>query len=250
MVKLATKFAPKRKTRKLKKAGKSAQEFVEGVVGKKRARVYKDAALQLYQDVSMLKSLVNVEQKYIEDLNEDTWQITNNTSGSLVSSYCTGISTGTGSAGRTGNSVKLMNLQIKGNCYYSLTKTGVQQQVRMVVVKDADPAGVAPTTAFEALFSDNSTNSGTWTTSFYDPEKKGTLSILHDELFQMDIYHPTKFFNVNIPLNCHAVYEGAGGTIASQTKNSIYVYFIGGPDAGLVNGPLVHHAYRLLFVDN
>jgi len=249
MVKLATRFAPKRKTKNLRKASKPAQNFVEAVVGKRRARVYKDAALQLYNDVSMIKNLINTEEKYKEDLDANNWRIVNSTAGSLVTPIlCNGIAQGTGVTQRVGNSIKMMNLQLVGNMAYSLTKTGVQQQVRIVVVKDADPAGIAPTTAFEALFSDSST--GTWTTSLYDPEKKGTLSILSDEFYAMDIYHPTKFFNINIPLNCHALYEGSGGTISTLTKNSIHIYMIGGPDSGLVNGPLVHCAYRLLFVDN
>lgn len=118
--------------RKRKPAYKRKGGFVKKVAG------YASMAMKAYALAKYVKSLVNVERKFL-----DTTQTSSGCNNTAVLIQQTNISEGTDYNQRTGISVKAVSAYIKGFITLPAAAT-LGHQVRLILLFDSDNTGTAP----------------------------------------------------------------------------------------------------------
>jgi len=193
-------------------------------------------ARKAWSGVKYIKGLVNSEM-YKMDIG-----ITSNTfynDGSACSAL-TGVAQGDGDGARTGNSILVKSLQVKGVVTRTTSGDAVQT-CRIVIVQDrqnvADSSNPGYTTVFASSYPQTMLNALT----------VGRFSILYDNIFTLDTAKClSKFFNIYIPLNCHVRFNGAAST--DIQRNGIYMFTIS--TQATTNQPVLSWTGRLSYHDN
>lgn len=199
-----------------------------------RWHTYGKAAGQLWRDVKYLKSLVNVERKYVDT----TASTTSSTTPGLV--LLNGLALGTASTSRLGQSIKMSSLY--PNFLWSIAGAASTTYVRVIIFKDEQANAAAPTAA-DLLVSTTSVLSplvignGARFKVLMDVRK--TLSINGTEIIRFKRFRKLFF---------HTRYNtGNAGTIADIQTNSLYMLHMS--DQG-TNVPAFSYNIRCRFIDN
>lgn len=206
-----------------------------GNVGRRPKRIaYTDMAYQVANDFNRLRQFINTEIKY----NDST------VAASAVSSTATflllnGMSLGTSSSTRIGQSVKCQGMDLRFSI--SGNVTAVQSYTRLLVVYDKQANG--------AIFSILSLLNAADTIASYAVGSQMRFNVLYDETFATSTAGPLNIVNfTKLGVNQHTEYTtGNAGTIADINSGSIYLVYISDQ---AVNTTTLNSYIRYWFIDN
>jgi hypothetical protein len=193
---------------------------------------YAGAARQLYKDVRMIKNVINVEYKYY-DIN------TSNTLDNAGSPYslCTPLQ-GLKDYDRTGDSIKLQNITMKGTISYNPTLGGVQV-VRVIILNNKQNR------LTEANFLEISGASGV----VYSPRDRDNRfwgKTIVDKTFTLTDQRPAVTFSFIKKLLWHQQFENNGITV-NDGRLQMFVY---SNNAAGANQPAIEFFSRTTYTDN
>lgn len=214
-------FKGKRRNRKNKRSGSRI--------------AYTDVMKQVMSDVLYLKRQFNSEDKWIDVSNGGT-TVTNTQTQVLLN----GVTTGTSSITRTGQSIKAVNIQF--NLAITVNSSATASFLRCIILRDEQPNGAAPAAA-------NILNVGG---NFISPRNVGyneRFHVFYDELFAVCLNGPAnKVISFVRPLGFHTIFNtGTAGDITDITKNSLYLILLSNE---ATNGVVVSYYSRFSFLDN
>lgn len=189
---------------------------------------------KVVRDVNYLRSIVNVERKYIDT----TATLTPSTTG--VFTLLNASVPGTSATTRNGISIKLMSFLLRFTL--ELNATATLTQVRCVVVQDRIPQATSPASS-EVFTVANSI------TSPLNLVNTHRFKIHYDKIYSINSTGTSslnrKFFK---KLRFHSQYNTVnGGTIADFTANSFLLYTLSDE---ATNTPSMVFYSRVRFVDN
>lgn len=200
-----------------------------------RRQIYGAAASQLWKDVKLLKDIVNVEYKRLELASAATYP---SSSGELID--WSQIAQGDGAGQREGNSVKLQRLVVRGNILKNASATNTRCRIIVFHDKDFTVSAVSDFLDGTAV----GTVNAPMATKNYDNRFKS--KILYDRTFLLDTYNISRTFKINIPLNFHAMYEGA--TAGDHSKGVLNCLMITNETGA--NYPTVTYFGHVSYTDN
>jgi len=189
-------------------------------------------ASKALKGVSYLKGLVNSE-KFKHDLVSSSTYDYNG-----VLSHLTGISQGDGEGQRTGNSIFVRNVNIRG----SLVRGTTDERVRLMLLIDKQQIGDSVPAASDVLASTGTAQS---VYSFLNRSTVGRFTILRSRLYALTADTPTININWNVNLRHHVRYNGTTGT--DVQRGGIYLLII---TSAASNGPTFERAIRVSYHDN
>lgn len=196
--------------------------------------IYKSAGKQLWRDVMYLKSVVNVEKKYID--------VTNTVNPSTTSAFVllNGVAQGTTGTTRTGISIKNVFFLFRGTLEINTAAT--ETQVRVVILKDSIPQAALPSSG-DVFAVANSI------TSPLNLLNNHRFRVFYDKLFSLSINGPETFhWKWMRKLHFHSAFNNVNaGTIADYTGNSFLLYYVSDE---ATNTPALSYYSRVRFIDN
>lgn len=184
-----------------------------------------------FKTAKWVAALVNAEYKYQEasvSLQVPTWN------GTLYTLAVPAQSTG--ATGRTGDSIKLKALTLRGLIDYNTL--GIAEMVRVIIFVDKQNVVTTGAQLLQYTGVYMATNS---------PKNEGNkfdTKILYDKAFPVSVYRPQAKFNVVLKLGFH-VHFAAGTTTVEN--NALKMCFISQNPA---NSPKFSYISRVTFVDN
>lgn len=194
---------------------------------------YKAGLGQLWKDVKILKSLVNVEKKVVDTVSTGT-AISSTPSFVLLN----GLATGTDRTDRTGDSVKMIfeMLRIKATIHASATGT----TIRIILLRDKQTNAALPTASqlFESSTNIMSPLSLTWGKRYM---------IYCDKWVKLNQDFPEKTFMCKRRLKFHTKFGGNTTAITDISTNS-FLMVLWSDEA--TNTPTVEYYNRMRFIDN
>lgn len=189
------------------------------------------------QGLNQLRRLINVETKVA---NTNAASSTFGTGGSVV--CISQIAQGTDYTSRVGDSIRIQGVELRSRITMSATATN--SLVRVVVCRDLDGAGTAPsyTDIFDAgLGATNALAQYNWL-------NRDRFSILYDEMFSLSLSSDQSLsIGWKAAHEGHVKYRGTTAASASDGKGSIYLVFVSDET---VNQPTYQYNARLTFTDN
>lgn len=203
--------------------------------GKKRGKIYGAAAAQLWKDVHKLKSMLNVEYK-------ENYASLTSTSVDFAGAITTlnQISQGDADGTRDGDSLKMINLSIRG--YTRIN--GISGDVLSRIIIFLDPQNVI-TSPNEVLATVGSTLAPLSPKSY---DNRFRTKILYDKVFKLDPnYSPQQYFKFALAINKHTQFNAGTTTI---TSNALKVLLISDVDSAASPKAKTSFTYRLTYVDN
>lgn len=219
----------------------------------KRLRYYYKGGRQLYRDVSLLKSMINTELKFKDQL-AGAISI-GNTSATATYVLINGLSRGSTASQRDGNSIKVSSVQMHLRC--NLNVTGVSANtlenntIRFCLVLDKSPQTLAPTVSGgtpQSIFLSDVTY------SFRDLNNRSKFTILKEWRVNLTadgrdsatIKYYKKFKNL------HTIYNAStNGDITDINSNALWLIVYG--SSGLVTAPndtVLNYGIRMRYYDN
>lgn len=191
---------------------------------------------KLKKDVRKLKSIVNVEYKNtIGEIDQTPG------SGGWSGLTLLSIAQGDDSDDRTGRSIKLVSVEIRGTV--TLDASATQTYVRMALGIDKQPNG--------ALITDsviwNDTASGSNLNAMRDSDSAKRFIVLHDRTIQVNTDNPQYHFHIFKKLYCHVKFQGTTASVASIATNNL-CWFTTSNEA--TNTPAVKAGIKINFIDN
>lgn len=202
---------------------------------------YKNGFSQLYRDVMFLKSMINVESKYIDTL------FSSNTMANGIGnqSLLNGCTTGVTSVTRTGQSIKSKMLRID-----IIIAVGATTPVNCRVCIIQDKAANGSTIGIGSIFQAAVDGASDYTTSQRNVATLNARVVFHmDDVFELDTVQNTrKIIRTSIPLKFHTHYNtGTAGTVADISENSLYLLAMSSAGA---TQPTFKGSIRYEFIDN
>lgn len=199
-----------------------------------RSKIYKAAGSQLWRDVKWLKSVVNVEKKYI-DTSATT---TSSTTPALV--LLNGCTTGDAGTNRDGQSIKMSSLY--SNFLWSINASASTTYVRVILFMDHQSNATAPGAAdlltnTSSVLSTLLIGNGKRFTVLADIRK--TLSINGTEIVRFKIF---KKLHAHVRFN-----TGNAGTVADIQTNTLYMLHMSDQATNVV---VFAYNNRVRFIDN
>ncbi len=216
----------RRNNRKLK--------FSKQVPRRGRFDIYADAGKQALKDLNYLRRFINTETQYTD-------AVVNGASSGTTATFTllNGTSQGDGVSNRTGQSIKVvkidLNVLVKGN------QSGTSQAGRILVVMDKQPNA--------AIFAIGDLLNATTVTSMFTIGGQKRFAVLLDEVYAININGTfTYYYRGVVKCASHVEYNtGNAGTVADINSNSIYLLHFSDDN---INQPTVKFYSRLWFVDN
>lgn len=199
----------------------------------KKGITYRQIGSKVWRDIRWLKSMINVEKKYLDITFDSAVSSTENFQ------LLNGMALGDTSITREGQSIKMINLFLRA--YITMHASATTTQVRLMIILDTQPNAAAMTAA-ELLAS---------TSNILSPLTIGygsRFKILIDKLFRLDTNKLNLEYKHFMKLGMHTKYNTSNnGTIADITKNSLYLMLVSDQ---ATNTPNVSFWNRLRFIDN
>lgn len=202
---------------------------------RKRYRVYKPAAMQLYRDVKYLKDVINIEYK----AHDTSIASTPGTGGDIIN-MCL-ITQGDDFSERVGRSIKMHSLKLR---MVNTVGGATSATYRLILFKTRQNQASAPAVS-EVLRT---------TPYVYSPYLKyssnqESFTILWDQTFQFDalnkgVAHLEKEF----PLGTHCKFNGTSNTEASCGVGAVYLMLVS--NATSTNEPSLDGIARLVYTDD
>lgn len=182
-------------------------------------------------------SVVNVEAKFYDQAIGGTY-----TNGDNTASWLSGITVGTASNQRNGQSVLAKSLFIRGNIVMNAAAT--TQVLRVLVVMDKQRGGTTPT------ISDVLESSGVgWINSPLTMQQAGRFVVLSDRNYDMSINGNNRSLQYKFfcKLKHHIRWDESGNAIGDAEQGQLYLLAVSNDG---VNPPTFDFHSRLRFIDN
>ncbi len=187
-----------------------------------------------------IRKMINIETKYIPHWYTPT-QV--DTTGMMYSLSM--VSQGLTSTTRVGDSIRIQHIELRG-CVL-LNSADATANVRVMVVRDLDGYGTAPTPA-DVLETTQSVAAPFSPTRF---SRRSRFSVLYDELFALQAAAAggtcSQVFAFESAHQGHVLYLGTAAQAASDGKGTIYVLAVSDEDT---NKPYVSFYANVLFTDD
>lgn len=195
---------------------------------------YVKAASQVASDVRWLMSVVNVEEKYLDAQASPT----PSTTASLT--LLNGLSLGTTSTSRNGQSIKMTH--VTANFLVTNNATAVNTNTRIVMLIDKQ-ANAAAITAADIFLSTSSFM------SLYLVSVQNRIRVLFDQFVSLSTAGPSNVtFTKQLTLNHHTEYNtNNNGNITDIVSGALYLFLMSDQ---ATNTPSMAYQIRLQFVDN
>lgn len=214
------------------------RKYTRKAKGKKpmsRWGIYKRAGTQLWKDVKMLKSIVNVEYKLKEVLGT-TGTLT---TGSPVVTCINGLTRGTDYNNITGRSCKFTSAQIFLKFSKNVNDNATKFSYALVIDKQANES--SPT--ISDIWSDNDAQ-------FRNLNNRKRFVIIHRGALICQYGQPEKQVSFYKKLDMHTIYDDTnGGGQADIRTNALYLMFWTDDSTG-ADQPSYTYSTRLRFIDN
>lgn len=201
---------------------------------RRRPITYGQIGQKIWRDVRWLKSVINVEKKYL-----DTAVASNAINNTLTRILLNGMQQGTTAITRLGQSIKCASSFLR--CYLTMNASATTTIFRIMLVKDKQPNG-------------NTFNPGDLLTApgeIQSPILIGSsrrFKVIHDKMFRLDTNKLNQEYKMFKKLSFHVEYNtGNAGTIADIPTNAYFLCFMSDQ---AVNTPNVDYYHRLRFIDN
>jgi len=194
---------------------------------------YRQIGQKVWRDVKYLKSIVNVERKYL-DTNASP-----DPSNTATITLLNGMAPGTTAITRNGQKIKCSSFTF--NAFTTIASAAQATMVRAMIVIDHQP-NAAAFAATDLL----ATSSVTGVRNVSNGKR---FTVIMDKRISLSVngpsqYHITKFQK----LNFHTEYNtGTAGTIADITRNALFLFLI---SSEATNTPDFSYSFRLRFIDN
>lgn len=203
-----------------------------GYVGKTYAP---DALAYAMRGINYLRGLVNAEM-YKLDVIETGTIITDNPV--TYVQHLTPVAQGDGDSNRTGNSIFVRSLNIRGQVIHNSSGTS-PEFTRVVVVMDTQQVGdTSPTLGL--VLEANGYN------SHLNKATVGRFKILYSQIIETDsVNRVSRNFYINLPMRHHVRYNGTAST--DIQKGGIYLMAVSSEPT---NGPKLVFDSRLSYRDN
>lgn len=193
----------------------------------------KQALSYAVKGVNLLKQLVNVEKKFIDQSSSGTLTTT------PVVTYLTGCQQGNDYNQRNGDSIKMHSLSVK---YYDAKNSASAESVfgRLLIVLDKDCRQATP--AYTDVMASVSPAAHT------NVDGHDRFVILADHMFtESEEEKRAQIWEKFIPLDIHAKYVSTGDTVTSGAQNAIFAMFVSDQPT---NGVAYVLNTRVTFYDN
>lgn len=202
-------------------------------VRRRRPITYGQIGSKIWRDVRYLKSIINVERKYLDKTASTTY----NSSGATTSLVTMAL--GDTASTRDGQSIKCVYSLLTG--YATINASATQTVVRIMLIYDSQPNAAAA--AFAAFLT---------ATDVVSPiliSNGARFRVLMDRRLSLSINgDEIKHFKRYMKLNFHVKYNtGNNGDITDVTTGN---YFIAIVSNEATNAPTVTWNHRLRFIDN
>lgn len=200
-----------------------------------RMAIYRRAGSQLWKDVKYLKSIVNVEKKFI-DITNSAQNISSTPSLVILNPLTTGDTMST----RDGQSIKMISHRFSFTA--TINAAGTAANVRIIILRDKQANGAAPAAGDVLQSSTNLTSplnlsNGKRFKIYRDMQC--SLSLNGNETYNMQIYYK---------MAAHTRFNtGNAGTAADIQTNTLYLLYMS--DVG-ANYPTLTYYSRVRFIDN
>lgn len=224
----------RRKGRQAKRRNASA-----GAVGQYASDAW-SLAKRTATGLNEIRKLINIETKYIPHWYSPT-QIDQVGMMYSLSQVAQGLTSTT----RVGDSIRIQHIELRGAVLLNAADTVTN--VRVLVVRDLDGYGTAPTPA-DVL---ETTNSAAAPFSPYRFQKKERFSVLYDELFALQSAAAggtcSNVFSFATVHQGHVLYLGTTAQDVSDGKGTVYVLAVSDETT---NKPYLSFYANLLFTDD
>lgn len=193
---------------------------------------------KLARDVAYLKSVVNVEKKFID--NSVTAAVSNTAQITLIN----GVATGTDNTERTGDSIKMSGIRLNG--YYTLNASATNDLIRVAIIMDRQVNGSAPsyTDIYEStggVVAQRNKNTVDRFVVLKDYQLQ--LSTAGDTIKKIDCYIKLASGGKDV----HTKYNGNTNGIASVYTNAVYLVVLGTQPTNTSTQSIIT---RVRFIDN
>lgn len=196
--------------------------------------IYKRAGSQLWKDVKMLKSVINVEYKLKENATNGTFY-----SGSPIVALLNGVTRGTDYTNITGRSCKWVSAQVYLKTIKNATEGNCKVNYALVIDKQADE--LSP--VIGDIWSDSDAR-------FRNLQNRKRFVVLHQGHMTMVYGTQQKETSFYKKLNMHTIYDDTNaGTQADIRSNALYLVLY--TDDSTAGDPCAYtYSTRLRFIDN
>lgn len=230
---------PTAQLQRRKRGSKTRRKPRDGEVGKYFGDAW-SLAKRTATGLNEIRKLINVEHKYI-DVN-----LTTNTSQAGATNYLVPIAQGNGIQERDGDSIKIQSVDLVGTLYRNTSSTA-NESYRVMLIRDLMNQGADP------AVSDILETVGTIYAPFQHidtlngPDYNSRFTILYDELYTLDTYHPTATLHIHSNHDCHVAFRGTGATVASGGTGA---YFLVTVTNVATNASNLDFSCRIRYTDN
>lgn len=195
-----------------------------------------DVAQKALKTAMAIRTLVNVESKYI-DIAPFSFNVTNSGLNGIYT--LNAIAQGTTSVTRIGDSIKNQSLSMKATIKQHASATNTT--VRVWLVKHKEPRGA--TVGLAADFWENSN-----VLTFLQTQKRDRYVVLMDRTYKLSANGASEVaIDFSKKLNGHTIYDGNAGTIADIQKDAYHLIALSDE---ATNTPTLEACLRLRFTDD
>lgn len=198
-----------------------------------RLQIYKNAGSQLWRDVMWLKSVINVEKKYVDS----SVSVAPDTTGGVQ--LLNGMTLGDTGTTRDGQSVKFIQITYKGAL--TINSSATYTFVRLGFFLDRQPN--AGTTTINNVYNAVTPNALRVIGTGY------RYKVIKDMQFALSSQNKQNvYFEKTIKLRFHTRYNtNNAGTVADIITNALYCFYLSDQ---ATNTPTLSMQVRLRFIDN
>jgi len=189
-----------------------------------------------------IRKLINVEQKYIDV------SITSNTTQAGTVTYLSPVAQGDNVSNREGDSIKIQSFEISGSVYRATLASATNlETVRVMVIRDLQNQGADPigSDVLELVSNDHVPFSELNFLNASDLNKRFT--IVYDELFTLDLYHPVVPFTFKTTHDCHVYFRNSTSNSSGAGNGSYYLLTF---TSNAATQASIYAYTRLRFTDN
>lgn len=184
-----------------------------------------------------IRKLINIEEKILEVVQGST---AFNTTGTIWS--VSTVAQGTDYTERVGNSIKMQKIIVRWRVFKNGSATS--SMVRVILFRDLDGYGTAPTTA-DVLQTVGGATAPLTPVDFLNRKR---FAIIHDEMVDINSTGDSSYSQTwSAPHEGHILYLGTTAAAASNGKGSVYMLAVSDE---ATNTPTIAFSSRIVFTDD
>lgn len=181
-----------------------------------------------------IKGLINSERYKLDTVDTGSFVVNNG----VYSVHLTAVAQGDGDSQRTGNSIFVRSLNVRGACQWNAAGAAVQNIRIMIVVDNQQISDTGVNT--QAILTTQDPD------SHLNPATVGRFQVLWSRKYGLwDVQRPEINFSKNFALRHHVRYNGTAST--DIQKGGIYIVAVSDQAS---NGPIIAFNARLSYHDN